>query len=256
MKYLVTIGFWLWFAVTAPVCVVLAVPLWLLTLPFDKNHAALHVLVCRWCNYLYLRAWPGWRVRVEGRELLPKGPAIIVSNHRSAADILCNMGLFHPFKFVAKASLFRTPMVGWLMTLMEYVPVVRGTANAMDKMLADCRKWLHRGVPVLIFPEGTYAPSRQPLPFKRGAFRLAIEEKVPIVPVVLEGTTEVVDGDGPWMGPRASVRVRVLPPLAPESLGSDDVALAERVRGLYFDALGLPRLSEGGGDERKPHQCA
>ncbi|HEX8705576.1 MAG TPA: lysophospholipid acyltransferase family protein [Myxococcaceae bacterium] len=255
MKYVVTIGFWLWFLVTAPVCVVLGVLLWLITLPLDKNRAALHVLVCRWCHYLYLRAWPGWRVRVEGRELLPPGPAVIVSNHRSAADILCNMGLFHPFKFVAKASLFRTPMVGWLMTLMEYVPVVRGTADAMDKMLADCRKWLRRGVPVLIFPEGTYSPAGQPLPFKRGAFRLAIEEKVPVVPVVLEGTTQVLDGDGPWMGPVARVRVRVLPPLPPESLGSDEVALAERVRGLYFQALDLPPLPQGNGTERK-EQCA
>jgi 1-acyl-sn-glycerol-3-phosphate acyltransferase len=251
MKYVVTVGFWLWFLVTAPVCVVLSVLLWLVTLPVDKNRASLHVLICRWCHYLYLRAWPGWRVSVEGRELLPEGPSIIVSNHRSAADILCNMGLFHPFKFVAKASLFRTPMVGWMMTLMEYVPVVRGTVASMDKMLADCRKWLHRGVPVLIFPEGTYSPSLEPLPFKRGAFRLAIEEKVPVVPVVLEGTTEVLDGDGPWMGPSARVRVRVLPPVPVESLGSDEQELAERVRGLYFQALGLPSLP----DERK-EQCA
>jgi hypothetical protein len=57
------------------------------------------------------------------------------------------------------------------------------------------------------------------------------------------------------MSPRASVRIRVLPPLPPESLGSDEVALAERVRGLYFEALGLQPLSPGGGDERKD-QCA
>ncbi|MDY7232753.1 lysophospholipid acyltransferase family protein [Hyalangium rubrum] len=255
MKYLVTCWFWFVFLVTAPVCVVLGASLWLVSLPFDRNRALLHAFVSRWCHYLYLRAMPGWRVRVEGRERLPPGPVIIVSNHQSAADILCAMGLFHPFKFVAKASLFNVPMVGWLMRLMEYVPVVRGHAHAMDQMLADCRGWLRRGVPVLIYPEGTYAPTRQPMPFKRGAFRLAIEEQVPVVPVLLEGTTDVVAGDGPWMGPRASVRVRVLPPLPVESLGSDDVALAERVRALYFEALGLPPLPQASTDERKS-ECA
>jgi 1-acyl-sn-glycerol-3-phosphate acyltransferase len=62
--------------------------------------------------------------------------------------------------------------------------------------------------------------------------------------VVLEGTTGIIEGDGPRMHARASVRVRVLPPLPPESLGNDEVALAARVRALFFEALGLPPLVE------------
>jgi 1-acyl-sn-glycerol-3-phosphate acyltransferase len=243
MKYLVTLWFWLVFLVTAPVCTVLGVTLWLVTWPFDRNRALLHAFVCRWCHGLYLHAWPGWRVRVEGREHLPPGPAVLVANHQSASDILAAMGLFHPFKFVAKASLFRTPMVGWLMRLMEYVAVVRNHPRALARMLEDCRRWLARGVPVLIYPEGTYAPTRQLLPFKRGAFQLAIEARVPVVPVVIEGTTQLLDGDGPWMGPRASVRVRVLPPVPVEALGEDPERLAGRVRALYLEALGLPVLA-------------
>ncbi|MFL5344064.1 MAG: lysophospholipid acyltransferase family protein [Hyalangium sp.] len=255
MKYRVTIAYGLFFLLTAPVCTVLGVLLWLVTLPFDRHRALLHTFVCAWCHFFYLRAWPGWRVRVEGRERLPPGPAVIVANHQSAMDIVAAMGLSHPFKFVAKSSLFTLPMVGWLMTLMRYVPVVRGHVHAMDRMLEDCRKWLHRGVAVFIFPEGTYAPTRQPLPFKRGAFRLAIDEKVPVVPVVLEGTTGILEGDGPQMHARASVRVRVLPPLPPESLGSDAVELAARVRALYFEALGLPPLPADPGQERAS-ECA
>jgi 1-acyl-sn-glycerol-3-phosphate acyltransferase len=192
---------------------------------------------------------------VEGRELLPRGPAVLISNHQSAVDIVAAMGLHHPFKFVAKASLFKLPLVGWMMSLMRYVPVERGHVHAMDRMLEDCRWWLRRGVAVLIFPEGTYAPPGQPLPFKRGAFRLAIEERVPVVPVVLEGTTDILEGDGPWMHPRASVRVRVLTPLPAESLGSDEGALAARVRALYLRALGLPPLPTPSSDERST-QCA
>jgi 1-acyl-sn-glycerol-3-phosphate acyltransferase len=254
-RYLVTAAYALFFLLTAPVCTVLGTLLWLVSAPFDPNRALLHAFVCRWCHLLYLRLWPGWRVRVEGRERLPPGPAVLVSNHQSAADILAAMGLFHPFKFVSKASLFKLPMVGWMMSLIRYVPVERGHVHAMDRMLEDCRWWLRRGVAVLIFPEGTYAPPGQRLPFKRGAFRLAIEEKVPLVPVVLEGTTNILEGDGPWMHPRASVRVRVLPPLPVESLGSDEVALAARVRALYFEALGLPPMPTAGRDEGSS-QCA
>lgn len=254
-RYFMTAAYALFFLLTAPVCTVLGALLWLVSAPFDPSRALLHAFVCRWCHVLYLRVWPGWRVRVEGRERLPRGPAVLVSNHQSAADIFAAMGLFHPFKFVSKASLFKLPMVGWLMSLMRYVPVERGQVHAMDRMLEDCRRWLRRGVAVLIFPEGTYAPPGQRLPFKRGAFRLAIEEKVPLVPVVLEGTTDVLEGDGPWMGPRASVRVRVLPPLPVESLGSDEAALAARVRALYFEALGLPPVPTTRSDERSS-QCA
>ena len=145
-------------------------------------------------------------------------------------------------------------MVGWLMTLMEYVPVKRGHPHAMDRMLDDCRRWLRRGVAVLIFPEGTYAPPGQRLPFKRGAFRLAIEERVPLVPFVVEGTPELLEGDGPWMGVRARVRVRVLPPLSVESLGQDETALAERVRALYLAELGQASVPMQG-DEVK-QACA
>lgn len=253
-RYLMTAAYALFFLLTAPVCTVLGTLLWLVSAPFDPNRALLHAFVCRWCHFFYLRIWPGWRVRVEGRERLPPGPAILISNHQSAADILAAMGLFHPFKFVSKASLFKVPMVGWMMSLMRYVPVERGHVHAMDRMLEDCRRWLRRKVAVLIFPEGTYAPPGQRLPFKRGAFRLAIEEQVPLVPVVLEGTTDILEGDGPWMHPRASVRVRVLPPLSVESLGNDDAALAARVRALYFEALGLQPVPTSS-DERGS-QCA
>jgi 1-acyl-sn-glycerol-3-phosphate acyltransferase len=252
VRYLTTLWFWAVFGLTAVPMFLLGVVLWLLTLPFDADRRVLHAYVCRWC-FLYLSVWPGWRTRVEGRELLPEGPCVLVANHQSMADILAAMGLFHPFKFVSKDSLFRLPIVGWLMSMMKYVPVRRGHVRSMDRMLEDCRQWLQRGVAVLIFPEGTYAPLGRRLPFKRGAFRLAIEERVPVVPVVLQGTSDLIEGDGPWMQPRATVRVRVLPPLSVESLGEDEAALAERVRALYFEALGLS--PPAGLDDERKQQC-
>ncbi|HZI16326.1 MAG TPA: lysophospholipid acyltransferase family protein [Myxococcus sp.] len=237
MKYAVTLWFWLVFALTAPVLFTLGALLLAVTLPFDRNRRLLHWLVCHWCHLLWLHASPGWKTRIEGRELIPPGPCVLVVNHQSAADILAVMGLFRPYKFVAKASLFSIPIVGWMMTLLAYVPIVRGSSTAMHQLLDPCRRWLRRGEPVLIFPEGTYSTGKELLPFKRGAFQLALEEHVPVVPVVVEGTRGLLDGDGPWMNARASIRVRVLPPLPPESFGPDAVALASRVRALYEQTL-------------------
>jgi 1-acyl-sn-glycerol-3-phosphate acyltransferase len=236
MKYLVTLWFWVVFVLTALPCYAVGLGLWLVTLPFDAGRRMLHAYVCHWC-FQYLRSWPGWRVRVEGRELLPEGPCVLVANHQSMADILAAMGLFHPFKFVAKSSLFKIPLVGWMMSLLRYVRVERGRPQSMREMLEVCRGWLRQGMPVLIFPEGTYAEGGRLLPFRRGAFRLALEERVPVVPVVLQGTTELVEGDGPWMNPRARVSIRVLPPVRPEDFDGDDAGLADRVRGLFLQAL-------------------
>jgi 1-acyl-sn-glycerol-3-phosphate acyltransferase len=236
VRYLATLWFWLVFGLTLLPCSLVGLVLWGITAPFDADRRLLHAYVCRWC-FLYLGCWPGWRTRVEGRELLPQGPCVLVANHQSMADIFACMGLFHPFKFVAKASLFRVPLVGWMMGLLRYVSLERGRVDSMRRMLGSCRMWLRRGMPVLIFPEGTYAEGVAPLPFKRGAFRLAMEERVPLVPVVLRGTANLVLGDGPWMNPRAHVRVRVLPAVSPEDFGEDEAALTERVRGAFVRAL-------------------
>ncbi|XXF79046.1 lysophospholipid acyltransferase family protein [Myxococcaceae bacterium GXIMD 01537] len=237
MKYLVSFWFWFVFLTTAPLCTALGAVLWLLSWPVDRARRALHWMVTRWCYGLYMHAWPGWSVHVEGRELLPPGPCVLVSNHQSVADIFALMGLRHQFKFVAKASLFSVPMVGWLMSMMGYVRVVRRSPTAMTDMLEDCRHWLRQHMSVLIFPEGTYAADGVLLPFKRGAFKLALEERVPVVPVLIQGTTDLVVGDGPWLNPRARMRIRVLPPVPVEAMGADEVALAERVRGLFLAAL-------------------
>jgi 1-acyl-sn-glycerol-3-phosphate acyltransferase len=236
MSYLVTALYGVVFSLTLPACFVGGVLVYLVTWPFDRNRLWMHTYVSLWGAF-YMRVWPGWRVRVEGRERVPEGACILVANHQSAADIFAALSLLRQFKFVSKGSLFSLPLVGWLMWMAGYVAVERGRPRSMQEMLERCRVWLRRGVPVLLFPEGGYAPEGTRLPFKRGPFRLALEEQVPVVPVVLEGTTAVMVGDGPRMGARAEVRVRVLPPLPVESLGSDEGVLAERVRALYVEAL-------------------
>jgi 1-acyl-sn-glycerol-3-phosphate acyltransferase len=207
------------------------------TAPFDPDRRALHAFICRWL-WPFLRVSPGWRARVKGRELLPKGPCVIVANHQSMADVVAAMGLFHPFKFVSKASLFSLPLVGWMMRWADYVAVERGRHASMKAMMDRCRFWLGRDMPVLIFPEGTYSSGGALLPFRRGAFVLAMEEQVPLVPVALRGTSDLVHEDGPWLNARSDIEVEVLPPLQPSEFGTDPGELSLRVRRLLARAVG------------------
>ena len=234
---LTTAFFWLVFAASAPVCLALGTLLFLVTVPWDSERRAMHAFICRW-TFNYLRVSPLWRTGVRGRERIPRGPCVLVANHQSMADPVAAMGLFHPFKFVSKASLFSLPAVGWLMRMARYVRLERGRAASARMMMIACRRWLRRGMPVLIFPESTYSPGPEMLPFKRGAFVLAAEERVPVVPIAIRGTAELVHGDGPWLNARSSVEVEVLPPIHPDEVRGDPAALSARVREALRAALG------------------
>lgn len=239
MRYLSTAFLWGSVLLTLPVGYALAVVLLVVTMPFDRHRVALHHFVTGWCH-LYLRFWPGWRVRVEGREKLPKGPCVLVANHQSMADILALMGLRTTFKFVSKASLFRVPLVGWMMRRLQYVSLDRGKQGSHGDLLVVCGALLEAGQKVLIFPEGTYASGPERLPFKRGAFRLAQRAQVPLVPIVIEGTGALVFEDGPWFSPTGRATVRVMDPLPPPPPEADDEPWVREVEARYEAWLKQP----------------
>lgn len=234
----VTVAFWAVVLLTMPLLFVLATLLFVVTAPFDPDRRVLHAFVCRSCH-AYLHVNPLWRVRVEGRERIPAGPSVLVVNHQSLADVAACMGLHRPFKFVSKASLFSLPLVGWAMSMLRYVRLERGRPHSTRAMIEDCRRWLRRGMAVLMFPEGTYAPGEALLHFKPGAFVLARDEHVPLVPVLLTGTRALVVGDGPWLAPRVDIRIRVLDPVEFPP-GADAVRVATAMREQFARELERP----------------
>jgi 1-acyl-sn-glycerol-3-phosphate acyltransferase len=253
MRQLFSTVFWAFLALSSLPLFLIALLLFVVTFPFDRNGKVLHLYSCAWAQ-LYFRMNPLWRLHIEGREKLPwRGPAVLVANHESLGDILVLFGLFRPFKWVSKKSVFNVPFIGWNMRLNRYVGLVRGNRESILKMLAECEAWLEKGVPILMFPEGTRSVDGQVKAFKDGAFHLAIKKDVPVIPIVLTGTARTLPKHGLVLRDHADCRVKVLDPVDPAGFDGDVAALREHVRMLIVEekarierareALGAPDRS-------------
>ncbi len=212
---LVSFGVWTLIVLTCPIFFVGAVVVWALTAPWDRRKVVLHLYSSVWATF-YIRVCPLWRVRTTGREHLSwRGPAVLVANHASLIDILVLFDLFRPYKWVSKAENFKLPFVGWNMHMNGYVPLVRGDRASVMAMLASSSKLLAQGSPVLFFPEGTRSADGRLKAFKDGAFELAVEHGVPLIPIAVHGTGKALPKHGLVLEERVDARVEVLPPLAP-----------------------------------------
>jgi 1-acyl-sn-glycerol-3-phosphate acyltransferase len=227
---LLSFAFWAFLGLSCIPLFAGALVLFVTTLPFDPNGRVLHLYSCAWAQ-LYFVVNPLWRLDVEGREKLPwRGPAVLVANHESLGDILVLFGLFRPFKWVSKQSVFRVPFIGWNMWLNRYVGLVRGNKESIRRMLRRCEGWIDRGVPVLLFPEGTRSPDGEVKAFKDGAFQLAVKKGCPVFPIVLTGTRRTLPKHGFTLRESAVCRMRVLDAVAPERFSGDVEALRDFVR--------------------------
>ena len=131
---------------------------------------------------------------MEGVEKLdPAKSYVLVANHRSFMDTPVALGHIPlEFRFFAKHGLFHVPFIGWYLRRAGHLPVFRGDPRASVKTLIDGARLIReRGVSVLLFPEGgrTGGPMRE---FKEGAAYIAIKAGVPIVPVGIVGTREIL----------------------------------------------------------------
>jgi 1-acyl-sn-glycerol-3-phosphate acyltransferase len=232
------VSLWAWLILV--VCVLLWFPVLilarLLTAPFDRG---LYIpgLIFRKIAPTMVFFNPLWRFRYSGT--LPKDPRrpyVVVSNHESFTDILLISHLPWEMKWLSKAELFRIPVMGWLMWLAGDIPVKRGFGPSAVEAMARCRKALANRVSVMIFPEGTRSKTAELLPFKDGAFRLAIEAGVPILPLAVSGTSTALRKHD-WRFGKSVAEVRVLEPVETTGLGPADVsALKTRVRSLIIEA--------------------
>ena len=223
-----SILYWTFFLLSAMVLFVVAVILWLVTLPFDRNRALLHRYTC-WWGQLYLRCLSGCRILVEGRDkIAPHTPYVLVANHQSATDVMALSALGVLFKWVSKKEAFRLPFIGWNMWLNQYVCVDRGNLRKVRQTMEECKSWLQRGMSLLMFPEGTRSKDGAIHEFHNGSFKLAADCDCPVLPIVVDGTFPIYRGWKVLAFP-GQITIRVLDPLTVQDTGGKVSILCERV---------------------------
>ena len=199
------------------------------TMIFDRNRRIVG-RAFRLSSVVAAKLIPQWRFRRVGELHRPRGRTVVVGNHLSLADPFLVSSLPWEMKWMAKEEAFSLPLMGWSMRLAGDIPVNRADRVSGKAALERARFWLERGMPVMMFPEGTRSKTHEMLPFKPGAFRLAIETGADVLPIAICGTDKALPKHG-WKMSRTTARVITSEPISTAGMTVDDVpALSEQVR--------------------------
>lgn len=190
--------------------------------PFDKKRVVVHTLSNWITNAVF--GFSGIRRKVIGMENIdPKASYVMVLNHNSMADIITIYNLPLVFKWVSKREVYRIPIIGRLLFAHGDIVINRASAKEAMQLVHDKGKeWLSKGASVAIFPEGTRSKDREIHNFKAGAFLLAKDAGVPILPIVLDNTDKMMR-KGFFMNWSNRITIKVLPPISKEEVEARSV---------------------------------
>lgn len=191
--------------------------------PFDKKRVVVHTL-SKWITDVIFGLPIFMKREVIGLENIdPRKAYVMVLNHNSMVDIISIYNLPLIFKWVSKKEVYRIPIVGQLLFAHGDIVINRASAKeAMQLVHTRGLEWLKKGACVSIFPEGTRSKDGEIHNFKAGAFVLAKDAGVPILPIVLDGTNTMVR-NGWLMNWRNKITIRILPPVSAEDVVNRDI---------------------------------
>ncbi len=179
-----------------------------------------------------------WKFDIDGErpaDIDTRG-YVVIANHESQADPFLLSFLPWDMRWVAKESLFKQPLSGWALRLGGDIPLRRGEGESVRACLAECERAIRAGISVMMFPEGTRSTDAL-MPFKAGAFDLAIRTGAPILPVVLAGTRAMRPKHSRWFG-QAHAGAKILAPISTTGMTSADLdTLRETARDAMAAAL-------------------
>ncbi len=212
--------------------------IWLLVLPFDRNRTVVHMLLI-YQAIIISNILPIWKVKVEGRNKAVKGKTyVIISNHQSSLDILLVNCLRYRFKWISKIEINKVPILSWYLKMADYITVDRGDKDSKEKMMEESYSCLQKGISIMLFPEGTRSSDKEISFFRRGAFQLAISTNTPLLPVLIDGSGDVLPKHGHIFRGLHKITIRVLDPVEPSAFGTKDCdELALKFQEMMKDAL-------------------
>jgi 1-acyl-sn-glycerol-3-phosphate acyltransferase len=162
-------------------------------------------------------------------------PCIFIANHQSMIDIWVMFAVIPPpTRFVAKRELFRIPIFGWALASCGCIPIDRANRGEAIRSLRAAAEQIRSGRSVVLYPEGSRSQDGVLRPFKKGAFHLALQAGVPIVPVVITGSHRALPPRSLRVRP-GPVDVHLEPPVDPRAFAPDDHdGLLEAVRAVFL----------------------
>lgn len=203
---------------------------------FDRSGRLSHYFAKYWSRFTF--AGVGIHVNIHGLENIPKDRAVIfASNHQSTMDIPAMFGwLPVQFRIMAKQVLFMIPFLGWHLYLGGNIPIDRKNARKAFGSVFKASSRLKKGVSLLVFVEGTRSRDGKLQRFKRGSFTLAKKLGVPIVPIAIQGTFDLMPAWS-WTSKAGEARIDVLPPVEVTADSNVSELLAEVRRRIMSAGL-------------------
>ncbi|MCC8112564.1 MAG: 1-acyl-sn-glycerol-3-phosphate acyltransferase [Bacteroidales bacterium] len=178
------------------------------------------------------------KVTVKGRENVEKGKSyVFVANHQGAYDIFAIYGyLNHQFRWMMKKSLEKIPLVGYSCRVSGQIYVDNSSPSAIRETMEDAKKQLAGGMSVVVFPEGSRTFTGAVGRFKRGAYTLAMEFNLPVVPITIDGAFKVMPRTAklPHWG---HITLTIHKPIEPGDEGHDLNRLMEDSRNAILSSL-------------------
>lgn len=244
MRTVFSIFIWLYWTICIVLFCIAVTVLFLLTFPFDRFHTIPNRLI-GWLARMMFKINPGWTfdIRRADSQKVDR-PTIVVANHQSFLDMPLLYLLPWKMKWVAKKSLFRIPILGWIIYMTGHIGIDRQSRQSVKK-LDKLVEPIQAGIPGMIFPEGTRSSGRELGRFKNGAFVLAEQYNFSILPVVLDGGSSAMPV-GSWkLNPRQKFTVSVLEPINPQEFNSVNEIKKSTFNAIQSELAGMRSAETG-----------